>query len=116
MSTEIQKAMSSAWGYAHKEVVSRNSNAVILYKDARLLDKPEGQRTKVEEWEGAYASLFGMLTPVMEENKRLRDSNASILRLIRETLDSPTILEPKANCRNLTRCLQEIERICDERI
>lgn len=34
--------------------------------------KPEGQRTKAEEWEAAYHGLFAQLNPVMEENARLK--------------------------------------------
>lgn len=42
-----------------------NPDAVL----ARL--KPEGKRSKLEEWEAAYAMLFNQLNPVMEENARL---------------------------------------------
>lgn len=34
--------------------------------------KPEGQRTKAEEWEACHAALFNQLNPVMEENNKLQ--------------------------------------------
>lgn len=41
--------------------------------------KPEGQRTKIEELEALYASLFNQLNPVMEANKRLVEVLGAII-------------------------------------
>lgn len=35
--------------------------------------KPEGQRTKADEWQACYEMLFAQLNPVMEENERLKN-------------------------------------------
>lgn len=44
--------------------------------------KPEGERTKAEEWAACYSALFAQLNPVMEENRRLKDGLADPTPLI----------------------------------
>lgn len=34
---------------------------------------PEGQRTKLDEWQACYAALFRQIHPVMKENRRLKE-------------------------------------------
>lgn len=43
---------------------------------------------------------------------RFETKATRILRVIKSTLDAPTLIEPAANCRNLTKTLQEVEKIC----
>lgn len=74
------------------------------------------------------ASEFSIATsPVFPSPPNYHDCNAAlrskeafmkplqeILSLILKTLNEPTFIEPEASCRNLTRTLQEIEKICLE--
>lgn len=50
--------------------------------------KSEGNRTKLEEMEAAYAMLFTQMVPIMEENKRLKEA----------------VLEAKEKNINLSEC------------
>lgn len=45
-----------------------------LPDNARTIDQfpPEGQRTKENEWEACYATLFRQMKPIMDENTRLK--------------------------------------------
>lgn len=54
----------------------------------------------------------------MDELKIQDDANEILMRRIREvlflvrsTLDSPTVIDPKSNCRSLVKTLHEIEGI-----
>jgi hypothetical protein len=58
-------------GYKNAEEFARDCNFDIVSPDKIPL-KPEGQRTKAEEWEACYRALFNQLNPVMEENARLK--------------------------------------------
>ena len=48
------------------------ARATTTGQDVPFVLKPEGQRTKAEEWEAAYRELFNQLNPVMEENARMK--------------------------------------------
>lgn len=43
-----------------------------------------------------------------EASRTIRDD---VLSKIRHTLDDPTYIDPAINCRNLTKTLQEVERL-----
>ena len=46
--------------------------------NARTIDQfpPEGERTKENEWEACYATLFRQMQPIMDENARLKAAKA----------------------------------------
>lgn len=52
--------------------------------------RPEGERTKADEWEACYRQLFAKLNPIMEENTRLKEvvQSANLYNPAPETLQS----------------------------
>lgn len=54
--------------------------------------------------------------PILSLSADSSDNLQKIQSIIKETVDSPTYIDPAANCRNLMRLVQKIERICCEHI
>lgn len=53
-----------------------------------------------------YQNIDGLRT-ALQSTALLREA----LKIIRDTLDKPTVIDPKINCKNLTRTLQELEAL-----
>lgn len=67
------------------------------------------KRFPVEDFRGGFYKLEDAKSCEDAENviKRISD----VKKLIRSTLDVPTFIDAKANCHNLTKTLQEVERL-----